>query len=76
MTSPAEPLWRFAVPLSPTEKSYRPSHRARGARGAVVWDMSYMATVQIEGTVEGVESVLRGVGVDGDEAWGRKGRKW
>lgn len=76
MTSPAEPLWRFAVPLSPTEKSYRPSHRARGARGAVVWDMSYMSTVQIEGTVEGVESVLRGVGVDGDEAWGRKGRKW
>lgn len=76
MTPAAQPLWRFAVPLSPTEKSYRPSHRARGARGAVAWDMSYMATILIEGAEEGLEGVLRGVGVDGEEAWGRKGRRW
>ncbi|KAI9933832.1 hypothetical protein ASPWEDRAFT_48495 [Aspergillus wentii DTO 134E9] len=76
MTSPKEPLWRFAVPLSPTEKSYRPSHRARGARGAIAWDMSYMSTIQLEGTEDALGSVLRAVGVDGPEAWGVKGKKW
>lgn len=76
MTPATQPLWRFAVPVSPTEKSYRPSHRARGARGALAWDMSYMATVLIEGGEDGLEAVLRGLGVDGDEVWGRKGRKW
>lgn len=68
--------WRFAVPLSPTEKSYRPTHRARGQRGAVAWDMSYVSTIQIEGSEAGLESVLRGLGVEGDEVWGVKGRKW
>lgn len=76
MTTSAKPLWRFAVPLSPTEKSYRPTHRARGARGAVAWDMSYMSTIQLEGTEAGLEGVLRAVGVEGDEAWGVKGRRW
>ncbi|EAU32607.1 conserved hypothetical protein [Aspergillus terreus NIH2624] len=71
-----DPLWRFALPLSPTEKSYRPSHRARGSRGAVAWDMSYMSTIQLEGTEAGLEAVLRAIGVDGEEAWGVKGRKW
>ncbi|KAL1881502.1 Ribonucleases P/MRP protein subunit pop1 [Paecilomyces lecythidis] len=76
MPTAKEPLWRFAVPLSPTEKSYRPTHRAAGARGAVAWDVSYMSTIQLEGTEAGLESVLRTVGVVGDEAWGTKGRKW
>ncbi|PYH45376.1 ribonuclease P/MRP protein subunit POP1 [Aspergillus saccharolyticus JOP 1030-1] len=83
MTTSLNPLWRFAVPLSPTEKSYRPTHRARGTRGCVAWDMSYMATLQLEGVRSGVEAVLRGlgvgVGVDGDdvgEVWGSRGRKW
>lgn len=76
MASAKEPLWRFAIPLSPTEKSYRPSHRASTIRGAVAWDMSYMSTIRLEGTGPALESVLRAVGVDGDEAWGAKGRKW
>ncbi|KAH8431605.1 ribonuclease P/MRP protein subunit POP1 [Aspergillus melleus] len=76
MTTSKDPLWRFAVPLSPTEKSYRPTHRARGARGAVAWDMSYMATIQLEGSESALEGVLRAVGVDGEEAWGVKGKKW
>ncbi|CAK41308.1 hypothetical protein CBS63078_9518 [Aspergillus niger] len=76
MATSKDPLWRFAVPLSPTEKSYRPTHRARGSRGAVAWDMSYLATVQLEGTVGAIEGVLRAVGVEGEKAWGVKGRKW
>lgn len=76
MPTANETLWRFAVPLSPTEKSYRPTHRAAGARGAVAWDVSYMSTIQLEGTEASLESVLRAVGVVGDEAWGTKGKKW
>ncbi|KAK2794854.1 hypothetical protein FQN50_009839 [Emmonsiellopsis sp. PD_5] len=76
MTSPKEPLWRFAVPLSPTEKSYRPTHRASGARGAVAWDMSYVSTIGLEGVESSLEWVLRALGVGGDEAWGNRGRKW
>lgn len=76
MATTKDPIWRFAIPISPTEKSYRPTHRARGARGAVAWDMSYMSTVQLEGTESCIEAVLRGIGVNGDEAWGMKGKKW
>lgn len=76
MATSNEPVWRFALPLSPTEKSYRPTHRARGARGAVAWDMSYMSTVQLEGTEGCIEAVLKSVGLTGTETWGMKGKKW
>ncbi|KAJ5945983.1 hypothetical protein N7454_002822 [Penicillium verhagenii] len=76
MATTKNPIWRFAIPVSPTEKSYRPTHRARGSRGAVAWDMSYMSTVQLEGKESCIETVLRAVGINGDEAWGPKGKKW
>ncbi|KAJ5813553.1 uncharacterized protein N7503_000303 [Penicillium pulvis] len=76
MATTKNPIWRFAIPVSPTEKSYRPTHRARGSRGAVAWDMSYMSTVQLEGKEPCIEAVLRAVGIVGDEAWGSKGKKW
>ncbi|KAJ5249209.1 hypothetical protein N7468_000660 [Penicillium chermesinum] len=76
MATTKSPLWRFAIPISPTEKSYRPTHRARGSRGAVAWDMSYMSTIQLDGNFDCIEAVLRAVGVEGDEAWGTRGRKW
>ncbi|OJD21335.1 hypothetical protein ACJ73_07322, partial [Blastomyces percursus] len=76
MTSPKEPLWRFVVPLSPTEKSYRSTHRASGARGAIAWDMSYISTIGLEGVEGSLEGLFRALGVGGEEAWGNKGRKW
>jgi ribonuclease P/MRP protein subunit POP1 len=76
MATTKDPIWRFAIPLSPTEKCYRPTHRARGARGAVAWDMSYMSTIQLEGTEIAIQAVLVAVGVEGENAWGNKGKKW
>lgn len=76
MATTKDPIWRFAIPLSPTEKSYRPTHRARGARGAVAWDMSYISTIQLEGTETAIQAVLAAMGVEGDAAWGRNGKKW
>lgn len=76
MTEPKNPLWRFAMPLTCTEKSYRPTHRAGGARGAVAWDTSYMSTIGLEGSEIALEKVLRGIGVAGDSLWAKAGQKW
>jgi ribonuclease P/MRP protein subunit POP1 len=76
MTEPKKPLWRFAMPVTPTEKSYRPTHRAGGTRGAVVWDMSYMSTIGLEGPIESIEKVLRALGVSEVGLWENKGEKW
>lgn len=62
MTKSTEPLWRMAVPLSPTEKSYRPSHRAAGSRGCIAWDTSYMSTVACRGTEHTLENLLASLG--------------
>ncbi|EQL03307.1 Ribonucleases P/MRP protein subunit [Ophiocordyceps sinensis CO18] len=81
MTEPNEPLWRFAIPLTPNEKIYRPTHRSQGERGTMVWDMSYMSTIGLYGHPDGLERVLTRVGVSqptswGDSLWGEKGRRW
>jgi len=76
MTEPKRPLWRFAVPITSTEKSYRPTHRSGGARGAVIWDMSYMSTIGLEGPVESLEKILKAVGVLDPGLWEGKGENW
>lgn len=76
MTEPKEPLWRFAIPLTPCEKIYRPTHRAQGQRGAVVWDTSYMSTIGLYGNPIGLERVLRRLGVASDACWNSSGSKW
>jgi ribonuclease P/MRP protein subunit POP1 len=76
MTEPKNPLWRFALPITSTEKSYRPTHRASGASGAVAWDMSYMSTIGLEGNEASLEKLLRLVGVVEESLWTEKGMKW
>ncbi|EPE25544.1 hypothetical protein GLAREA_01456 [Glarea lozoyensis ATCC 20868] len=76
MTEPKNPFWRFALPVTSTEKSYRPTHRASGARGAVAWDMSYMSTIGLEGPVESLEKVLKAMGVTEANLWERRGALW
>ncbi|EHK22677.1 uncharacterized protein TRIVIDRAFT_191384 [Trichoderma virens Gv29-8] len=76
MTEPKEPLWRFAIPLTPNEKIYRPTHRAQGERGTMVWDMTYMSTIGLYGHFAGMARVLRKVGVTHDSCWDDRGSKW
>jgi len=76
MTEPSKPLWRFAVPLTPTEKCYRPTHRASGQKGGVIWDMSYMSTIGLCGLYEGAERVLKALGLTQAPLWGDRGQKW
>lgn len=76
MTPPKEPLWRFAVPLTPTEKVYRPTHRASQAKGAIVWDMSYMSTIGLYGHEAGIQRTLKAFGLSHDSLWDQRGKKW
>jgi ribonuclease P/MRP protein subunit POP1 len=72
MTPPKEPLWRFATPLAPNVKAYRLTHRAASLRGAVAWDMSYMATIGLEGVEASILGMLRGLHFaqeDGNKPW-------
>ncbi|KAI7486386.1 POPLD-domain-containing protein [Hortaea werneckii] len=75
LPAPSAPLWRFAIPLTPSAKSYRPTHRASQERGCVAWDMSYMSTISLEGREESLMGLLRGLGAM-DEVGGKAERKW
>lgn len=82
MTKPKEPLWRMAIPLSPTEKSYRPTHRAAGSRGCIAWDISYMATIGVIGVESSLKGLLKSInfgvlpGEGVGPCWGHQGSKW
>ena len=76
MTEPQHPLWRFAIPLSPNEKVFRTTHRAATMRGCVVWDMSYMSTIGLEGVEASLLNLMRGLGVPEAMLTGQKGAKW
>ena len=80
MTPPKDPLWRFSIPLTPSEKSYRPTHRAARMRGAIAWDMSYMSTISLQGCAESIRATLQSLGVGSNGAdqglWDRKGQRW
>lgn len=76
MTPPKEPLWRFAIPLTPTEKVYRPTHRALNIKGAITWDMSYMSTIGLYGHAAGIERTLMALGMSHESLWDDRGKKW
>lgn len=79
MTPPKEPLWRMAIPLAPTQKCYRSSHRASTLRGAIAWDMSYMSTISMEGQEQSICGALKALGVgkeEGELFWPKRGAKW
>ena len=76
MTPPKDPLWRFAIPLTPNEKCYRPTHRAATSRGCIAWDMSYVAAIGIEGTEGALILLLKGIGIDEKVLVGRREANW
>ncbi len=80
MTPPKESLWRFALPLTPTMKGYRPTHRASVLRGALAWDMSYVSTIGMQGRERSILGLLTalGVGAKGDSCFSsaKSARRW
>ncbi|ETS85007.1 hypothetical protein PFICI_03032 [Pestalotiopsis fici W106-1] len=76
MTPPKDPLWRFAIPLTPTQKCYRPTHRALREKGAMAWDMSYMSTIGLSGAERSVTQVLKSLGLTAESLWDESGARW
>ncbi|KKY25479.1 putative ribonuclease p complex subunit [Phaeomoniella chlamydospora] len=79
MPRPTHPLWRMAVPLEPSEKSYRPTHRAGSGRGAIAWDTSYISTISCVGAEEALSMMLESMGLLSDrkhDVWKRIAPKW
>ncbi|CAK1354581.1 Ribonucleases P/MRP protein subunit pop1 [Cercospora beticola] len=80
MTAPKEALWRFSIPLTPTAKSYRPTHRSANERGAIAWDMSYMATISLCGQQRSIEGVLKALHLNsktnGNDPWSAQSERW
>lgn len=76
MTPPKEPLWRFSIPLTPTQKVYRPTHRIQWEKGAMAWDMSYTSTIGISGPQNSVQNVLKSLGLTQEALWNEKAKRW
>ncbi|KAI5925705.1 ribonucleases P/MRP protein subunit POP1-domain-containing protein [Camillea tinctor] len=76
MTSPAQPLWGWSIPLTPTQKAYRPTHRAQWERGAMAWDMSYMSTIGMSGLQSCMQGVLKLLGLTQEALWNDTAKRW
>ncbi|KAG8857326.1 hypothetical protein FRB96_005813 [Tulasnella sp. 330] len=52
-----ENLWGYRLALHPTEKSFRPSHRA-AVHGSILQDVSYFGTLEMKGPITLLKKVL------------------
>ncbi|KAJ7645420.1 ribonucleases P/MRP protein subunit POP1-domain-containing protein [Mycena polygramma] len=52
-----ENMWGYRLAITPTEKAFRPSHRA-SVHGSILHDASYQAIIQIQGPEKIVRTVL------------------
>lgn len=59
-----ENLWGFCVPVTPTQKCYRATHRLITHSGLMVWDSSYFCTYVLSGNVDALRKVATSLGTD------------
>ncbi|KAI0688915.1 POP1-domain-containing protein [Earliella scabrosa] len=52
-------MWGYRLALTPTEKSFRPSHRA-SVHGSILHDASYFATIELKGPEDLLRMILDG----------------
>ncbi|KAI0413257.1 POPLD domain-containing protein [Xylaria grammica] len=76
ITPPSEPLWGFSIPLTPTQKNYRPTHRVQWEKGAMAWDMSYVSTIGLFGKENIIQNILKDVGLTQESLWNDRGTRW
>ncbi|KAI1827672.1 POPLD domain-containing protein [Xylaria intraflava] len=76
MTPPSDPLWGFSIPVTPSQKNYRPTHRSQWEKGAIAWDMSFMSTIGLFGKENIVQNILKDVGLTQRSLWEDKGLRW
>ncbi|KAI0436570.1 POPLD domain-containing protein [Xylaria telfairii] len=76
MTPPSDPLWGFSIPMTPTQKNYRPTHRVQWQKGAMAWDMSYMSTIGLFGKENIIQNILKDIGLTQESLWNDRGIRW
>ena len=76
MTEPKNSLWRFAIPLSPSEKCFRITHRSTILRGCVAYDTSYMGTIGVEGVERSLTGLLKALGIEEAASTGKREERW
>ena len=59
--------WAYRLARTPTAKCHRPSHRA-ARNGCIIGDVSFYATIELEGAIQDLRGALRGV--VGGSGWG------
>ena len=64
--------YAFSLPITPTEKSFRPTYRASKHAGFIAFDTSYFATFFIQGTEDRLRKVLDMVIEPGSAASGKR----
>lgn len=52
-----ESIWGYRLAIEPTEKSFRPSHRA-SVHGSILHDASYFALIELKGPEDIIRAVL------------------
>jgi ribonuclease P/MRP protein subunit POP1 len=67
-----EPRFGFSLPITPTEKSFRPTYRASQHAGFIAFDTSYFATLFVHGTEDQIRKVLDMVIEPGSAASGKR----
>lgn len=70
--------WGFSIAQTPTEKCYRPTHRASVMEGAIAWDSSYFSTILLGGSFNRVAKALAAIGATqaARERYKRSNRVW
>lgn len=64
--------YRFSLPITPTEKSFRPTYRASHHSGFIAFDTSYFSTIFLHGTQDVLRVLLGMVIEPGSPAAGNR----
>ena len=67
-----ESRYDFSLPITPTEKSFRPTYRASHHSGFIAFDTSYFSTLFIHGSEEGLRGLLDMIIEQGSPASGKR----
>jgi ribonuclease P/MRP protein subunit POP1 len=51
-------LWGYSIPITPTQKGYRSTHRCASYSGSVAWETSYFCTLILKGESDEISAVL------------------
>src|ERR1700737_4735475 len=67
-----EPRYGFSLPITPTEKSFRPTYRSSQHAGFLAFDTSYFSTLFLHGKEDAIRALLDMIVEPGSPASGKR----